>query len=478
MPVPVQDKDGSWVQIISGPRSLDDSQQIDFSGWLLCLPSDHSTVNWLDYETAARLNTMLAQIEFPGFYRGPVVGHSLNWDGHWQAFGPVPSLPVAPHPQMPITAESMRADFEAYLATPGDIYDVRPGSSVKAPSQTGGQEDFGACRGEEVLTMDGAWGVRRIQIGVSSHMRPFHNYEVGGEPVLAKDQPKLVTWSQRPFGRLDPNADSLGKGFHPSGYAWDLFGTGFSPFDDQHRSQNNFNADLALRGTYMRKRMLRDFLEMDLAQVPDRMGAPRAQGRLFMAWAAMLRLLDGEDDRNNLLQHMASRLETVLDDWPGKDFVGSEATPIRVLDWTRNTPELPGTPAWVVWQHSISAMGYFAAWKQTEDGRYREMAFWNAEMVTNWGCFHDGHSWRCCTAVEYLLESQEGHPLPPMAYTPVSKRINVDDSWWTWIYPAVKICHALVDGRGELWQRCQSIIEQIEADPPRNWEQSRWWAVV
>src|SRR5262249_35662182 len=132
--------------------------------------------------------------------------------------------------------------------------------------------------------------------------RPFHQREIDGSPLLQRNHPDLRTWSQ--LIHCPTTHDTLGM-ICPLPYSWPS--DGWSGYDDQHRSHNNFDALLALTGSYALRAVLKDLLEIDLAQVPDRIDSPRAEGRLGMAWANMLLLLDNPMDRARLREHMLLR---------------------------------------------------------------------------------------------------------------------------------------------------------------------------
>ncbi len=182
---------------------------------------------------------------------------------------------------------------------------------------------------------------------------------------------------------------------------------------------------------------------------------------------------------------MAGRMAVNLQKWPGRPFVGNPDTPIRVLDWTRDIrvlPEPDGTPApaWVVWQHAIATMGYYAASLQVpeaEQGPYFEMAREMAELVTRYGCFHDGTSWRCCTSIRYLMDGDEGKALPPSEYRIGSTTVQLWDAFWTWTLPAVLICEKITSDEA-LRARAKSIREGIGGERPPDWQSSEWWAVL
>lgn len=452
-------EDGSIRHALLLNKTIADGQQLRFSGVYACLPTKPGAfLNLSDPVTKIRLDSIYAEMEEP-------IEVWSDWNNAWGAFNRVPKVPVT------TTVFSIPKDQ--------DFYAYRGIGATKTPSQTGGQEDFGACKA-------GPWHrgwreyLRTLDYAASDAMRGFHNREADGSPVKFVAHPKLLTWNQRPF-KLNTDTDTLGKTDFAGKFPPDLNGTRFQTFDDQHRSQNNFNALYALTGNYDLKQVLDDFLQMDLAQVPGRMDSPRAVGRLFLAWANMLELLPPVD-ATTLRAHVLRRHKVVLDNWKGGKL--DESLPIRVLD-IGTDPDLvetvpdPANPgkfitrrvlAWIVWEHSIAAMGY-AALARTMPiavaADFQKMATHLANLVTNYGCFFDGSSWRCLTAVRYLLGAEEGTPI--QTYSLISKDIRIHDGFWTWVFPAVLLADPSV--------RRTAIMDQISHEHPATWEQSEWWAV-
>jgi hypothetical protein len=501
LPYPVQDVDGKWVQIVTGPKKLDDPQQVAFTGWMLCLPRDRSKIDPREPETAQRIANLVAHLQLPGKVddkRGPLYAMCTSWDGHWGPFGVLPEFPTTPHPGIPMTPQLMVGRWLGYLENRGDIFDQRPGNLAKSAGQTGSQEDFGASKGGDMIVAEEPSLMHRLLLGVNEHMRPAHNREVDARAMVARAHPKLLTWSQLAFGRAIQDADSLGKGFQEGGWTRERNGTGYSGIDDQHRSQNTLSAYIALTGSHWAQSLMFDFMQVDFAQQTAWMDAPRAEGRLNQAWANTLMLLNPHHDtkqdwKPDLIAHMKKRMATTLKDWSGGKVEPHSA--IRVMSWTSHINVLkkevtdPDTgekswvpvPAWQPWQHSIACMGFRAAELQLpEEDRsdFTMMRKTMAEMITRYGCYHDGMRWRCCVSVRYRLGDDEGLPLPEDAYGQTTGEMMVDDSWWRWTLPAVIICESTTDDE-DLAKRARSIIADVRPDSgPVDWNQAEWWAVA
>ena len=258
-------------------------------------------------------------------------------------------------------------------------------------------------------------------------------------------------------------------------------GNGYTGMDDQHRSQNNANTFLALTGSHAMRAAFKDMLEIDLAQVPNRVGAPRAEGRLHLAWANMLLLLDDPFDRVRLFSHTTRRIEQLKNTWRGRQFVGNPSRPIRVLDVGSDpsflNPDGQRAPAIIVWEHSIAVMGFYSAWRVTGDVRFRDMALEISRLVVERCFFEEAGVWHACTAVRYRQGADEGLPLPASSYFVGSPDVHVGLDFYEWIAPAVMICrdlHRHTDPA--LTARCEQILANRGA--PRSWQTSEWWAVL
>lgn len=471
---------GHWVQALSGPRVMGRGEQLFFSGSILCQAAPGRTLEPMSYQAgsaqvhlsvADRGATLLATA------RGSLDAVWTDWDGKWLAFGMVPELPAGARNGGWDEANASASAFRSLMLSPHDLYDQRPRGLLQRAGSTGAQEDFGASKAILAVSVGDPRFLQ--ELGYSTYEmfgRPFHHREVDGSPVLQRNHPGLRTWSQ--IVHCQTTNDTLGL-ICPFPYSWPS--NGWSGIDDQHRSQNNANALLALSGSYALHAAFKDLLEMDLCQVPGRIDSPRGEGRLMMAWANMLMLLDDPFDRVRLHQHMSDRVGVALNRWPGRRFLGDPHRPIRVLgvgsDPTFRDPLGNSIPAIIVWEHSIAAMGYFAAWRLTGDDRYRLLAAELSKLIVNHCIFQENGQWVSCVAVRYLQGADEGRALPASAYYTGSPDIHLGISFWTWIHPAVLICrelHRHVDPG--LVARCQQIIAWM--GPPNSWQRAEWWAVA
>jgi hypothetical protein len=238
---------------------------------------------------------------------------------------------------------------------------------------------------------------------------------------------------------------------------------------------------LALTGSHALRQSQKDLLQVDLTQQPGFVDSPRANGRLLMAWSEMLLLLDTDAERQTLIAHMGNRVQALLNTWPGRAFVNDPARPIRALaigsSPTFREADGSAVPSIVVWEHSIAAMGFFAAWRATGDPRYEMLARETSKLIVNHCIYQANGRYVAATVVRYLQGAQEGQALPASSYYEGSPDVQVGISFWEWIFPAVLICrelHRTLDP--VLVARCDAIVQDRGA--PTTWQQAEWWAVL
>lgn len=471
---------GNWLQLLSGRRTMGRGEQLVFRGKVMAVPEPGRPVDTILYPFGARPLALTPEVRATNFLaetRGPALGVATNWDGKWLAFGLVPEVPAGQANGGWTAANASASSFRGLLATTRDYYAARPRGLVPLAGSTGAQEDFGACKGAFAVTVgDPRW---LWEAGFSMYEwfgRPFHYREADGSPLLAQNHPGLRTWSQ--IVNCRTTSDTLGT-ICPYPYSWPS--NGWSGIDDQHRSQHNFSAVLALTGSHALRHAQKDLLQVDLTQQPGFVDAPRANGRLLMAWSEMLLLLDTDAERQQLTAHMGNRVQALLNAWPGRNFVNDPSRPIRALGIgsspTFREPDGSAVPSIVVWEHSIAAMGFFAAWRATGDARYRFLAMETSKLIVNHCIYQANGRYVAATVVRYLTGAQEGQALPASSYYEGSPDVQVGISFWEWIFPSVLICRELHRGIDPaLVARCDAIVQDRGA--PVSWQQAEWWAVL
>lgn len=472
---------GKWVQLLTTRRTMGRGESLYFTGCMLCLAQSGAptaTTYTADRTTMTisgneRINTLVAAAT------APVVGISTGWDGKWLAFGITPEIPPAfVGTGGWASANASASGFASMLTAAADLYVQRPRSLNRSASTTGAQDDFGACKGAYAVTVGDPRYLWEVGYSVAEpFFRPFHYREADGTPLLQRNHLGLRTWSQLVNCRTTQDRVGLTC---PLPYSWP--DNDWTAYDDQHRSHNYLNMMVALTGSHSLRAMIKDLTEIDQTQEPNRIDSPRGEGRLHMAWANMLLLLDDPTDRANLLAHMGRRVTVARNVWLGRNFVGNAAKPVRILaTGTDNTFREAATntpvPAIIVWEHAIATMGYYAAWRVTGDSRFHDMARELSKVIVNHCIFRDtAGAWIACTAVRYLQGAQEGDALPASSYYIGSPDVHVGVSFWTWIFPAVLICRDLHPTDTALVNRCNQIVTGMGA--PDSWQRSEWWAVL
>lgn len=181
-----------------------------------------------------------------------------------------------------------------------DYYARRPIGMNPMPGDAGDQEDFGLTYTRPLWHRPGM-----IDLMWYSHMdgaRGVFHYR-NGKPVDVTTHPDWLTWSSRT--NLPAGGELLGK---PSNPGWGEFrsnrprdeagnatGNPWWGYDDQHRSQHLACALLAVTGSDLVRTTLEAYARTDSAIHSrresgagwDRIGAPRAVGRLCETWACM-----------------------------------------------------------------------------------------------------------------------------------------------------------------------------------------------
>jgi hypothetical protein len=140
--VPTHQSYGRYIQLLSGNRTLGRSEQMFFSGWMLCSNHSGATPTASSYSAGGitvvqqpgdRIRT-LAATRF-----GPASGVYSGWAGKWLAFGMVPELPVGTVLDGGWGAADASANaFQALLRVPADLYSQRPRGLRRVQGIVGG----------------------------------------------------------------------------------------------------------------------------------------------------------------------------------------------------------------------------------------------------------------------------------------------------------------------------------------------------
>jgi hypothetical protein len=483
--VPSHPSYNRWIQLLSGLRKIGRGEGLHLSGALLCMcEPGHSPTSTsyatngmsMQWSVGNRVDQLFAEHE------QPCVGLWQHWEGKWLAFGMVPEVPIPFRGDGGVAdSNASWAGFTQLMQQPADQFVQRPRGLLRYAPSTGAQEDFGACKGAFAVTVGDPRWIHDAGYSVTeAMMRGFHYREIDGTPMRAANHPLLRCFNQ--VVHCVTTQDRVGYPC-PIPYGW--ASNGWSAWDEQHRSQNNFNAMLALTGRFALRDQLRDLAEVDKAAVANWMNSPRAEGRLTIAWANMLLLMEDPADRQALLQCMLTRIQTVQNLWPGGQFVGNPNKPIHAIEVGSDPSFLePGSvdkrvPAFITWEHSIAVMGFYAAWRVTGEQRYYDMAKDISRVIVDHCTFLENGHWMAATAIRYLRGVREGDALPASAYYTGSPDVHASTVYWPWILPSVLICRELNTGTNPTRvARCNAILADVAPNGPNDWRTAEWWAVL
>lgn len=376
---PMAMANGEWMSVLNRePVNLQDGAGLPFSGAMLAFISNSFGTPTDPAQGDADLANLNAAA------RGPVLGVSHEWEGHFMANKNVPRFRTAkPRDNIGWQGFLQRLlDFAGWTA-------AREFGSNLQPGGTGDQEDFGATKGTEAVTQFDPRFVYRLRYSVQAEiLRGIQHYEDSGNPLRAQDHPNWVTWSGVTHWHPNVSTDRLGK--TSSAIA---VGTGFVPHDDQHRSHNNLAAYIALSDDPFADDLVRHLATVDEAAYRVKhptfgVDAARAQGRVAQALAQLASVVD-EPTAARLLAVANARLAPINTN-PTLNVPG----PMKVLSWgmpdNRKQVFNPdgSLGRWVsLWEHGLAMVGLYVNWKHTKHPALLQTLRTVAETMARFGCF-------------------------------------------------------------------------------------------
>lgn len=477
---PHRDPHNMWLHLLnSAPLVFSDGAGLPISGSMLAwtvVPADAPIPDPED-----RSHPMVHSFSnLKAALQGPIVGTCLEWDSHWLAAGHVPRFRAGYNPQNDAHWQQFLADQQV----PAGWFADRPVGLGKTPSQTGGQEDFGATKGTDVVSHGDPRWIRIAQYAVQSELfRGFNHYEANGAPLNLAQHPNWVTWSGATHYHLGVSPDRLGK--NPAGPP----ATGWHGYDDEHRSQNNLAAYMMLTDDPLMEDQLRHLVTTDRASYRMRFpnngsGAARAQGRTAGAWAQFLALTDGPE-KQHWINIIASRMNASLALNPAINVAG----PMKVLAWGGPDPRkqvykpdgtLGPWTSW--WEHGLAIVGIYKAVKQAPGNlQAKEILLRICRTLAQFAFFQHNGTWY--TVADCLWSDGAA---PPGALAPTNKAMVVtagagDVNTWTFA--------GLLVAREVLWTDPQTTPETIGrltsyitaitgGQEANNAAIAEWWAIV
>jgi hypothetical protein len=401
----------------------------------------------------------------------------LNINHDWLCFGRFADLPNV---------------FDTHMPNPiygNSVWAPRQVGMSQTPSQTGGQEDFGADKGSAATVLHMPSWITYFRAALTDAFRFYHHFERDASPLLRMFHSGRTTWDMETHDST--TRDTIGK----TKWAPRPTGNGYRGYDNQHRSQNNFLTWVALTGNRMAMKTLKQCVETDLAQVPNRAGAEREIGRLFLTWSKFMRVMDPYD-RDRIRDLMVSKHNNVKNQWRGRFFENDPTRTVRVLQVElddRSGIKDPATGltthAWIPYQTAMMLLGYYAFYMVTKDASVLEICKQLAKTVLLHGVFKDENNhWNCLTFCRYRTglapranlpsnspAPEEGLPLDASSYRLGSTEITISNSFWDWMSPAFIIARDILD-EPDLKVRAQEILDYVYPNGYDKWSSSEWMA--
>lgn len=342
--------DGRWSLKVTGPRNFTDGSSLRGWGAVLCGPADGDFTSeaWRELGLQDLMSAVVGGVD------ACVIGGA--WNDSWLAFGAIPRASRAPAGGFTSVKERLSA---ARLAV-RDWYSDRPLGLLPFTGSTGSQEDFCATPGFGIHHQEDPRWLELARLSLSDGFRGLEHHEEDGSILRARNHPRWITWGGRTH--MPDAVDRLGKArFDGEGNYAIGRGTGWTGMDEEHVSRHLRHALYALTGDELCEDLGVHTAETDIASVRDRVGATRASGRLFAAWAGELELLNDLDARNRLLDFAHQKILTVYN---RSRWLKNEGRPIRAIGFAidpQNGIRDPVTgadvPALSLWEHGLWVIG-------------------------------------------------------------------------------------------------------------------------
>lgn len=452
--------DGKKVVLFGLNVPFLDGGAIPFRGSILAFRGPDAALPWTpDSEDEREAKNLLAARQ------GPMIGLCTEWDGSWLCTQRVP------HP----------SGWRGCPTPAGGMFARRPIGCSLTPGQTGDQEDFGATKGTAAVSenevrwiYNAAWHVD------ADFFRGVRHFEQDGSPYDPAKHPNHVTWSGRTHYHQGVSPDTLGK--EGSWWPTNPMG-GYEGYDDEHRSQNNLFAVIALTGDPILQDHLCHHLATDAASYTVRFSttaASRAEGRLSAAWAHAALLLSGEPKRRAV--EMLGRRIVLADQHPALNTAG----PVKTIamhgpDGRKPIRDAAGQlmPTWTVWEHALHALGVLLATNsgQVDLPRAQSVLVRLCRTLADFGCYEKAPGvW---AIVQDIAWYADGRAVPLGAGFDTADTNAGDVRSWTMVglLVARKVLKDVDPERATKLERC-IVAHGIELHEPPNQKAAEWWAAV
>jgi len=380
-------KIGNWWTTSLGQNiPFIDGSAIPLSGRVLSFVSTPTTPAHTDNK---ELELDISSLKAAG--EGPVLGVCDSWNGYWLANKNIATFPTG----ILWTDEAYRelSAFRNKLATLGSFYDTRALGLGKTPGQTGDQEDFGATKGTWAVLKPLPETIQMYQYSVYADLfRGFMFYEANGNPLSYLSHPNWVTWNGVTHWHQGVSPDRLGKTSSDA-----LSVTTYYGYDDEHRSQLNLVAYIALTDDPLAADIIPFIVNTDMASYRMRYptygyGAARAQGRCAQTWANYYTVTPGNTTLTDISNLIESRWKALNDN---PDFSATkEVSTIGYHEPDGRKPIFDANgnllPTWSIWEHALAVVGFYQAYKVLPSESRKILLQRLMETVVKWGCFCEG----------------------------------------------------------------------------------------
>ena len=464
----------AWETELSIPRTWWKSRVIECFGALLALPpyeqvgAAASKPGFIE-----RVNTLKAREEAPN------VGFAHVWEGNWLSFQKVPEAPINEPALITNAYNALLRRYNTYA----DEYNKRDYAQPPNSGQTGAQPDFGASRGELVVTSKQAWALWDYRFSVQAWMlRPYAHKEADGTPIKARNHPNTKLWNMSIDTRF--GSDFLGW---PNPVPYNEFWTGS---DGQHRTDNLLIAMYMLTRDPSIKATIDDLVQCTLMELKTwviynssswrSIETPRGWGRPLLAMAHLASIGYSE------MIPEVNEMVDIMHRYAAMNFIPK--TPEHTVRTLSNNGQKYGwvntngsvIRAWVCWEETIAAMGLYAAYRVTGNLKAKELAIAIAETTARHAFFKaPDNRWYACYCVRFDL-TDPGKPLPSSAYrltaTEAENKDVVVYGMQQWMLPVLRIL-LKEEPNNAVAPRAREIVNFF-GSRPWDYNDSAWWAVV
>jgi hypothetical protein len=463
-----------WETELSIPRVWWKSRVIECFGALLCLPPYEKIASMAtEPDFINRFNSLKSREQ------APIAGMADVWENNWLSFLKVPEAPL----NLGAAVNTAFTRLVNRYNTFSDEYAMRDYAQPPSSGQTGSQPDFGASRGELVVTAKQPWALWDYRFSVQAWMlRPYAHKEADGTPLKAKNHPNTKLYNLSIDSRF--GTDHLGW---PTPVPYNEFWTGS---DGQHRTDNLLYAMWLLTRDPSIKMTLDDLVQCSLMELKlwktydptnwTSIETPRGWGRPLLSLSHLVSLGYGEmvaevNEMVDVMYKYASLRKLPKD---GIHTVRTLSNNGFKYGWVDSSGKM--IRAWVCWEETIAAIGLYAAYRVTGNLKALELALEIAETVTRHGFFKaTDNRWYSCYCVRWDT-NDPGKPLPDSAYRLSAKESDNLDlvvyGMHQWMLPALRILLREAPNN-PVAARAREIVNFFGVKPA-NFDDACWWAVV